>query len=155
MGRKRGADFLDHRQGGGRRYGVTENRRTIFTQEQDLRRFAGVIGGLPVPGAVRVGAVKRGLHRGAQRTGVNGATPFKIGQDEISGGEDRLAGRGETGRDRRSEARRVGRECVRTFRSRWTADYSKKKQNPIHISAFTSENNSRIKQNDVNTTENT
>src|SRR3546814_2467282 len=50
MGRQQGADFLDHRQGGGRRYGFTENRRTIFTQEQDLRRFAGVIGGLPVPG---------------------------------------------------------------------------------------------------------
>src|SRR3546814_13280055 len=60
MGRQQGADFLDHRQGGGRRYGFTENRRTIFTQEQDLRSFAGVIGGLPVPGAVRVGAVKRG-----------------------------------------------------------------------------------------------
>src|SRR3546814_7762348 len=40
MGRQQGADFLDHRQGGGRRYGFTENRRTIFTQEQDLRRFA-------------------------------------------------------------------------------------------------------------------
>src|SRR3546814_16878136 len=108
MGRQQGADRLEQRQRGGRRYGFTENRRTVFTQEQNLRRLAGVIGGLPVPGAVRIGAVKRSLHRGAQRTGVDGAAAFEVGQDEGGGGEDRSAGHGETRRGRKGRPRTGG-----------------------------------------------
>src|SRR3546814_16575147 len=40
------------------------------------------------------------------------------------------------GADRRSEERRVGKECVRTCRSRWSPYHSKKKQHTnimIHI----------------------
>src|SRR3546814_12005613 len=41
-------------------------------------------------------------------------------------GFDRAAGAGETGR---SEERRGGKECVRTWRSRWSAYHSKKIKN--------------------------
>ena len=40
--------------------------RTEFAQEQDRRRLAGVVGGLPVPGAFGVGAAEGVLHRGAE-----------------------------------------------------------------------------------------
>lgn len=54
MGRHERGDLLDHRQPGLRRTGFTEDRASVFTQEQDLRGLAGVIGRFPVPGAFRV-----------------------------------------------------------------------------------------------------
>ena len=50
------------------------------SQEQDGRRLAGVIGGLPVPGAGRIGGAEGCLHGVAQDGGVDAPSPFEIGQ---------------------------------------------------------------------------
>ena len=49
-------------------------------QDQDGRRLAGVIGGLPVPGAGRIGGTEGGLRRAAQNGGIDAPAAFEIGQ---------------------------------------------------------------------------
>ena len=56
-------DLGQHRQHGGGRRGPRAHGRAELAQEQDRRRLAGVVGGLPVPGALGVGAAEGGLHR--------------------------------------------------------------------------------------------
>ena len=73
---------------GGRRRGFAEKRVAVFAQEQDRRRLAGVIGGLPVPGASRIGGAEGGLHRGAQDAGVDAASAFEIGEKKPRGLSD-------------------------------------------------------------------
>src|SRR3546814_14304044 len=60
-----------------------------------------------------------------------------LGEDRCSsqrgGGGEAADGQHEAGRgDERSEERRVGKECVRTCRSRWSPDPKKKKTIIIH-----------------------
>ena len=50
------------------------------SKEQDSRRFAGVIGGLPVPGARGIGGAEGSFHRAAQAGGIDAAAAFEIGQ---------------------------------------------------------------------------
>src|SRR6266436_8691277 len=50
------------------------------SKEQNGRRFTGVIGGLPVPGARSIGSAEGSFHRGAQAGGIDSATAFEIGQ---------------------------------------------------------------------------
>ena len=72
------------------------------SQEQDGRRLAGVIGGLPVPGAGRIGGAKRRLHGAAQNSGVDAPTPFEIGQKLSRSPNDRGGNNcGGTHRERR------------------------------------------------------
>ena len=52
--------------------------RTELAQEQDRRRLAGVVGRLPVPGAVGVGGAEGAFHRGAQHRRVDAPAPFEI-----------------------------------------------------------------------------
>ena len=60
-----------------------------FAQEQDLRRLAGVVGGLPVPGAFGVGTAE-GCFIAARSAWASMARPaFEIGQQQAGGGEQR------------------------------------------------------------------
>ena len=61
---------VEHRGGRARAgaHGVAE-----FAQEQDLRRFAGLVGVLPHPGSLRIGGAEGGLHRRAQGAAVERA----------------------------------------------------------------------------------
>jgi hypothetical protein len=60
------------------------HRRPELAQEQNLRRLAGVVGGLPIPRACRVRAVKGCADRIAQRLRFDGAAAFETG-DQQSG----------------------------------------------------------------------
>jgi hypothetical protein len=59
------------------------------SKEQDGRRFAGVIGGLPVPGARGIGGVEGSFHRAAQAGGIDAAAGFEIGQQRPRSPYDR------------------------------------------------------------------
>ncbi len=65
---------------GRRRRRLGTHGDAIPSQEQDGRRLAGVIGGLPVPGAGRIGGTEGGLHRAAQDGGIDAPAAFEIGQ---------------------------------------------------------------------------
>src|SRR3546814_17577799 len=51
---------------------------------------------------------------------------------DVMGSYGKLAGVGDLP-PRRSEERRVGKECVSTCRSRWSPDQSKKTQSTVHL----------------------
>ena len=63
VGGKKARDLGQHRQHGGGRRCPRAHGGAELAQEQDRRRLAGVIGGLPVPGAIGVGAAEGGVHR--------------------------------------------------------------------------------------------
>ena len=71
-----------------RRRGFAEKRLSVFAQEQNGRRLAGVIGCLPVPGAGRIGSVEGRFHRGAQHGSVDALAAFEMGKQEIGGGKN-------------------------------------------------------------------
>ncbi len=48
-----------------------EERTTKFAQEEDQRHFGRLIGKLPVPGAISIGAAKGALHLNAQAQRVD------------------------------------------------------------------------------------
>ena len=85
MGGKKARDLGQHRQHGGRRRGPRAHGRTELAQEQDRRRLAGVVGGLPVPGAVGVGAAEGGLHRRAERRRIDALAAFEMGKKMLRG----------------------------------------------------------------------
>src|SRR5712671_3976515 len=72
------------------------------SKEQDSCRFAGVIGGLPVPGARGIGGAEGSFHRGAQAGGIDAAAAFEVGQklprSPYDGGSNNCCG---TDRERR------------------------------------------------------
>ena len=88
MGGEKARDLRQHRQRGGRRPGFAEKRVAVFAEEQDRRRLAGVVGGLPIPGAGRIGGAEGGLHSGAQDAGVDAASAFEIGEKKPRGLSD-------------------------------------------------------------------
>jgi hypothetical protein len=57
-----------------------------------LRRFAGVVGRLPVPDALGVRTVEGCDHRSAKRPRIDRTAAFEIGQQQAGGGEQRDAG---------------------------------------------------------------
>ena len=102
VSRKQARDPHQHRQHGARRRRLGAHRGAIPSQEQDGRRLAGVIGGLPVPGTGRIGGTKRRLHGVAQSGGIDAAAALEIGQ-ELSRSPDNRGGNncGGTHRERR------------------------------------------------------
>src|SRR5690606_14759846 len=60
MRRQEAGDFGEGGKPCRRRRGLAEKRLSVFAQEQDGRRLASVIGGLPVPGAGRIGYAEGG-----------------------------------------------------------------------------------------------
>jgi hypothetical protein len=85
MGGEKARDLGQHRQHGGRRRGPGADGRAKLSQKQDRGRLAGVIGGLPIPGAGRIGGAAGGLHRAAQDAGVDAPSAFEIGKKEPGG----------------------------------------------------------------------
>src|SRR3546814_10626729 len=71
-------DLGQHRQRGGGRSGLGAKGRAELAQEQDRRRLAGVVGGLPVPGTGGVGGAEDGLHRGTQHERVADRTSTRL-----------------------------------------------------------------------------
>jgi hypothetical protein len=84
--------FAQHREERSRRSGAFAHGGCKLAQEQDLRRFAGVIGGLPGPRAFGVRTAKRSDHGRAKRVRIDRAAAFEIGQEQFGGGKERNAG---------------------------------------------------------------
>ncbi len=82
VGRQKLRDLRQHRQHGGRRCGFGADCRAELAQEQDRRRLACVIGGFPIPGAGCVGGAEGGVHRAAQRGGVDPRAACEMRQEE-------------------------------------------------------------------------
>ncbi len=81
VGGEKARDLGQHRQHGGGRRGPRAHGRAEFAQEQHRRRLAGVVGGLPVPGALGVGTAEGGVHRGAERRRIDALAAFEMGKD--------------------------------------------------------------------------
>ena len=92
VGRQEPGNFRKLRQDCRRRPGFAEKCIAVFAQEEDGRRLAGIIGGLPVPSAGGIGRAEGGLHGAAQRGGVDTLTAFQMRQQQTGSGEN--AGRG-------------------------------------------------------------
>ena len=69
-------------------FGLEECRR-VFAQEQDLRGLAGLVGGLPVPGTVRVGSAEGSFHGGAQVARLDALAALDERQDTGRRRDDR------------------------------------------------------------------
>jgi hypothetical protein len=63
-----------------------------LAQEQDLGGLAGVVRGLPGPGAFGVGAADGSDHRGAKRMHIDCPAAFEIGKQQIGGSRECRAG---------------------------------------------------------------
>ena len=74
-----------HREQGIARASARGHRAAEPAQEQDGRRLAGVIGALPVPGALRVAAPTGPLHRGPEHRGIDAVPAFEIGKEQLRG----------------------------------------------------------------------
>jgi DDE family transposase len=72
-------EHVEHRLG---RSGADAHRRPEFAQKQNLRRFERFVGVLPHPGAIGVGGGKGGLHRQAQRAGIERAALLEQSREE-------------------------------------------------------------------------
>ena len=86
--RQQRRDLGQHGEQGGRGIGPRPHRRTELAQEQHLRGFARLVGGLPVPDAIGVGTAEARQHGGAQHLGIDGAAAFEIGQQQPCGGNE-------------------------------------------------------------------
>ena len=80
MRRQKAGDLRQRDKPCSRRTGFAEKRLSVFAQEQDGRRLAGVICRLPVPGAACVGRAECVFHRRAQGRGVNTLAAFEMRQ---------------------------------------------------------------------------
>ena len=81
---RRLAIFAEHRQHRGRRAGLGAHGRAELAKEQDGRRLAGVIGGLPVPGASGVGGAEGGFHGAAQDGGIDATAALEISRRAVA-----------------------------------------------------------------------
>ena len=73
----------------GGRAGAGAHGGTELAQEQDLRRLAGVVGGLPIPGALGVRTAEGRRHGSAKRLRVDGAAALEIGEQQLRGNQER------------------------------------------------------------------
>lgn len=64
-----------------RRTGCAQQRRAVFAQKQNRRRFASLVGGLPVPSACGVGTIEGAGQGVAQQGGVDPSALFEMGQE--------------------------------------------------------------------------
>ena len=109
VGGKKARDLGQHRQHGGRRSCPRAHGGAELAQEQDGRRLAGVVGGLPVPGAIGVGTAEGGDHGCAERRCVDTLAAFEMGKDDPRGMSQRVGGRRSGRRDRERRGREGGR----------------------------------------------
>ena len=106
MRRQEARHLGEDRQQRRRRAGPGQQRAAEFPQEEDERHLARLIGKLPVPGAIGIGAAKGALHLKPQTQRVDLEALGEIGLQRFGHGEDR--GRGIARRNR--NGRRNGRE---------------------------------------------
>ena len=78
----------------GRRARPGEQRAAELPQEEDQRHLARLIGELPVPGAIGIGAAKGALHLKSQTQRVDLEALGEIGLQSLGHGEERGRGRG-------------------------------------------------------------
>ena len=103
VGWKQRRHLLQHWQHGDLRRCAGAHGRAELAEEEDGRRFAGVISRLPVPGARGVGAIEGGGHGGAKGLCVDAPAMFEIGEEQ-AGRRDQCGagvGSGNDGRDGR------------------------------------------------------
>ena len=75
----------EHWRHGGGGSGARAHGRAEFAKKQNGRRLAGVIGGLPIPGAVSIGAAKGGFHRSAQQGRVDALAALEMRKEALRG----------------------------------------------------------------------
>lgn len=88
MRRQQQGDSGQQRQAVGRGAGLTQQRLSVFADEQHRRRLARLVCGFPVPCAGRVGGAEGGLHRGAQRDCIDALAAFEMGKQQGRSVED-------------------------------------------------------------------
>ena len=106
VGGQKGRDLGQHRQYGGGRGCPREHGGAELAQEQDGRRLASIVGGLPVPGAIGVGTAEGGDHGCAEHRCVDTLAAFEMGQDHPCGMNQRVG----RNRNERRDRARYGRE---------------------------------------------
>ena len=82
---------------------------TELAQEQDLRRLAGLISTLPVPGALGVRATERVCHCSTQTGGIDGAAAFEVLEELVRGREEGVSFGGRGGRNGADDSVKLGR----------------------------------------------
>ena len=82
-----------------RRGGAGAHAAPEFPEEEDRRRLAGVVGGLPIPRAFGVRTTERRGHRLPQHGGVNAAAASQILEQGLGGDAGRKGNSGRMGAD--------------------------------------------------------
>ncbi len=108
VGGKKARDLGQHRQHGSGRGCPCKHGGAELAQEQDRRRLAGVVGGLPVPGAIGVGTAEGGDHGCPKRRCIDTLAAFEMGKDDPRGMSQRVGGRRSGRRDRERRGRKCG-----------------------------------------------
>ena len=98
----------EDRQQRGRRAGTGEQRAAELPQEEDERHLARLIGELPVPGTISIGAAKGALHLKPQTQRVDLEALGEIGLQSFGHGEDRGRGIARWNRNGRRNRREIG-----------------------------------------------
>ena len=88
LGRQKVDKAGHHRQHCRRRPGPREQRPAEFAQKEDQRHLAGLVGELPSPDPLRIGAAEGALHRDAQAQGVDAKTLSQIELQGLGDAED-------------------------------------------------------------------
>ncbi len=88
MGGQQTRDLAELGNGRGRRTGFAQKRLSVFAEHEDGGGLAGFVGGLPVPGARRVGRAEGDLHGGAQDRGVDALAALNVRKKEVCRGMD-------------------------------------------------------------------
>ena len=91
-----------------RRAGTGNKRAPEFSQEEDQRHLARLIGELPVPGTISIGAAEGTLHLEAQTQRVNLEALGEIGLQRLGNGEDRRRGIRRRNKNGRRNRREIG-----------------------------------------------
>ncbi len=94
MRRQEARHLGEDRQQRGRRARPGEQRTAEFPQEEDQGHLARLIGELPVPSTIGIGAAKGRLHLEAQTQRVDLEAVGEIGLQRFGDREDRGRGRG-------------------------------------------------------------
>src|SRR5260370_38777414 len=82
VGRDEGSELRQHREDARWRCGALTHRGAELAQEQDLRGFAGLVGGFPVPCAFGIRSAEGGDHGGAAHPRIDRPAAFKMGEEQ-------------------------------------------------------------------------
>jgi hypothetical protein len=108
MSRQKPRHLAEDRQHPGRRARPGQKRAAKLPQEEDQRHLARLIGKLPVPGAIGIGAAKGALHLEPQTQRVDLESLGEIGLQRLGNGEDRRRGIRRRNKNGRRNRRKIG-----------------------------------------------